>query len=161
VTPAEIRKRVEAAFADVVPPEKGEILLPRFRNSEDALETAAAFAGRRWSELSVDELATHRESLIVLGAEAYRAWIPAYLAAALGPDPLAGELSAFAISSLRPLSSKDRDVREAKERTSLLDPAQRAAIGEVLRWLADERDIALAKELLPAWVSGSGPRRGR
>lgn len=151
MTPGEIRKRVESAFADVEPPEKGEILLPRFRNSEDALETAAAFAGRRWSELSVDELATHRESLIVLGAEAYRAWIAGYLAAALGTDPLAGELAAFAISSLRPLSKKERDVREARERVSLLDPAQRAAIGEWLRWHADERDIALAKELLPAW----------
>jgi hypothetical protein len=73
---------------------------------DDSYEMAQAFVGKKWSELPAETLFYHRESLAALNATAYRAYIAAYLLAAIESlDPLdrhGPDLRHYLVASLEP-----------------------------------------------------------
>jgi hypothetical protein len=136
---------VGVAFADVVPPTKDQVLHPSYTNSEDALELRETFGARHWLELESSELFRHREMLVALSGEAYRAFVAAYLVAALGDDEsTAGDFRHYLVTSLGPIGASN-------ERLSRLDATQRNVIADVLRYLAESRSMRLAAEQLAVW----------
>lgn len=152
-----LRDRIAAAFAGVTPPPADRMLLDAFAGSHDAEEMAAAFRGRSWTDLSIDELFRHREMVVALGPAAYRAYLPAYLTATLTDDARRGpDLREYLLFGLRPLSDEGFDVATTRERLSLLDRAQRDAVAAVLRYLVDERHVEEAVDVLREWEPPAG-----
>jgi hypothetical protein len=81
-----LRAQIHRAFDRVpVPTRIEDMRLARY-TGDDSYEMAAAFVGKRWRELAVNELFYHRESLGTLSAAAYRAYLTAYLEACLATD---------------------------------------------------------------------------
>jgi hypothetical protein len=137
-----IRAEIEAAFGGVGPVPAGAMLQPEFAGNDEAQELAAAFGGRRWSELSVDELFWHREFIAGLNGAGFRAYLPAYLAASLTHDPRrTADIQEYMLSALRAVTSRESDARTTRERLSLLDEAQRRAVASVLRYLEARLDF--------------------
>jgi hypothetical protein len=148
-----LRRRIESAFPPGPPPPAGELLHPAFASSVDAEEMRDCFAGRRWTDLSIEELFWHREMVVTLSAVGYRAYLPAYLTACLADHPRMGaDLRGYLLLGLRPLSGGELDVSSTRERLSLLDPAQRAAVAAVLRHLEARWGLDEAGEILREWA---------
>lgn len=153
---ATLRAQIHRAFDAVETPARVEDMrLPRY-TGDDSYEMAAAFAGKRWSELPIAELFAHRESLATLGAKAYRAYLPAYLLAAIASDdPFdkhGADLRRYLVSTLAHWPHQDEHrAAETRERLSLLDAEQRAAVAEVLRYLETKWQLADAGEILRGW----------
>lgn len=83
----------------------------------------------------------------------YRAYLPAYLMACLANDErLGADLRGYTLFGLRPLSTSEVHVSTARERLSRLDPAQRAAVANVLRYLVDRWRRNDAEEVLRDWA---------
>jgi hypothetical protein len=138
--PAEraIRAEIVAAFGHVPAARADEMLLDEYARNDDAQELAAAFGGRHWTELSIEELFWHRESVVALGGIGYRAYLPAYLAASLTDDRRhTPDIQEYMLFGLHPLSDSDFDVTTTRKRLSLLDEAQRRAVASVLSYLED------------------------
>lgn len=147
-----LRRIIAAAFPPAAPP-AGELLLPAFSASPDAEELRDCFAGRPWTELSAEELFRHREMVVALSATGYRAYVPAYLTACLTDDLRLGpDLREYLLFGLCPLSDSELDVSSTRERLSLLDPAQRAAIAAVLRHLEARWGMEEAGAIRRAWT---------
>lgn len=128
-----LRHRIRSAFADVAPEaDIADMRRPAF-TGDDSYEMAEAFVGKKWSELAPEALFYHRESLAALNAHAYRAYLAAYLLAAIAsPDPLdriGPDLRHYLVASLEPGP-------DTSDRVSQLSAEQRAAVIEVLRALA-------------------------
>lgn len=146
---------IEAAFGDVPPPPADQLVQPAYASSEDAYEMRTAFAGKRWTELPIRELFRHREMVVALSGAGYRAYVAAYLKAALTDDETYGaDLRHYLLYGLRPLSDDPVHVQTAEERLSLLGAPQRAAIAAVLRHLAEVWRMKDAEEILRDWRSG-------
>ena len=127
-----LRDRIRSAFANVAPETNiAEMRRPAF-TGDDSYELAEAFVGKKWSELTPETLFYHRESLAALNAHAYRAYVAAYLLAAIASqDPLdriGPDLRHYLVASLEPGP-------DAVERVSQLSAEQRAVVIEVLRAL--------------------------
>jgi hypothetical protein len=123
-----------------------------YADNEDAIELRVAFANRRWTELTTYELFYHREMIMAFSGVGFRAYVAAYLLAALEDhERYAADLRAYLVYNLRPRSSDDHHVRTTQERLSQLDPVQRAVIGDVLRWLFDTGRMRDAGEVLADW----------
>lgn len=147
-----LRARIAAAFAAEPAPPRAGMLMDAYAASDDAVEMAQAFAGRRWTALPAEELFYHREMVVALAPAAYRAILPAYLTAALTDDRRMGpDLREYLLFGLAPLSSGRRDIEETRERLSLLEPVQRDAVRAVLHHLADHHGMSQADEILRAW----------
>ena len=81
---------------------------------DDSYEMAAAFLGKRWTDIPIETLFTHRESLGALAPAAYRAYLPAYLDASLASDD--------------PLDKYDPDIRHyARDAQALAAPGRRSS----------------------------------
>lgn len=131
--------QIEAAFGQVEPPAAEEMFLPLYAGSDDMYEMMMAFSGKHWTQVPIHDLFLHRGSLIGLSGIGYRAYLPAYLAASLSRDErYAPDIRGFMLFGLRPLSDDEEHVTTARERLSRLDPAQRAVIASVLRYLETE-----------------------
>ncbi|MEO8706244.1 MAG: hypothetical protein ABI867_39810 [Kofleriaceae bacterium] len=118
---------------------------------------AAAFGGRRWNEFGLDELVTHRAWLTAMTAVAYRAYLPAYLAASLLDDEehvLA--IGAYMIHGLIAWPGGER--AQTSERLLLLDDRQRGVVAEVLRHLATVWNVRDAWDVLVEWLRPTAER---
>jgi hypothetical protein len=151
-----IRGKIRRTFGEVLVPTRiEEMRLPRF-TGDDSYEMAAAFVGKRWTEIPIEVLFYHRESLGALSATAYRAFLPAYLEACLASDdPLdkyGADLRYYLLSTLKhwPHQSEHR-AAETRERLSLLDAEQRATVADVLRYLETSWHMEDAAEVLREW----------
>ena len=134
-----LREQIERAFANIpIPVDPSAMRLPRY-TGDDSYEMAAALAGKHWRDVPIEQLFFHRESLATLNAVAYRAYVPAYLIAALASEhPLdrhGPDLRHYLVGTLLPSD-------ERRDRLALLDAAQRAVIVDVLRYLADHWRMA-------------------
>ncbi len=154
-----VRAEIRAAFAIVeAPTAVPEMLYEAYRTSEDAWEMAASFAGRPWADLAVRELFYHREMLIALSPPAYRAYLPAYLDAAVASDEAGDkygpDLREYLLSTLKVWPHQSAYVAAATpERLATLDVRQRAAVEQVLRYLVARWDARDAAEVLAAWLA--------
>lgn len=151
------RARIRRAFANVpVPTRIEDMRLSRY-TGDDSFEMAAALVGKKWTELPVDLLFVHRESLHALGGAAYRAYLPAYLDAAIAADdPMdkyGADLRHYLLACLEhwPHQKDEHRGAETRERLALLDPDQRAAVADVLRYLEARWQTPELTELLRDW----------
>ena len=135
VTVQDLLARIHAAFDAVAIPGPEEILGARARNNIDALELRAVLAGRRWMDVPIQELFYNREPAAELSAVGLRAYLPAFMAAALAGDRRSPAIYQYTLFALYPLDSSEDAL--ARERIALLDPAQRATIVAWLRYFAD------------------------
>jgi hypothetical protein len=152
-----LRAQVHRAFDHVpIPTRIEDMLLPRYRNGEDAYEMAAAFAGRPWAEIPIRELFYHREMLATLSAVAYRAYLPAYLIASMASedwfDKYNADIHFYLVMGLKVWPHQIEEyASDTPERLSLLDPAQRAAVASILRYLETRWRMKEAGEVLREW----------
>lgn len=156
-TKDELRAQIHAAFDGVpIPTRIEEMRMPRY-TGEDSYEMAAAFVGKPWSTIPLKELFLHREMLGTLSAAAYRAYLPAYLEACLATedpfDKYGADLRGYLLSTLKhwPHQRGEHRAAEVRERLSLLDASQRAAVASVLRYLETRWQMGEATEVLRDW----------
>jgi hypothetical protein len=144
-----LRELIAAAFAGVAIPPFEDLLAPRFRNSIDPLELAAALRGQPWRDVPVRDLLVHRESLAALSGAGYVAYVAAYLLASVEDTDDAAELVQYVLFSLEE-PTRQPEADEARSRLALLDSQQRAAIRA---WLEHVRPHhRLAEAILARWV---------
>jgi hypothetical protein len=145
----QLRKTIEEAFDSVEVPRFEDLLAPRFRNSIDPLELAAAFREKQWRDLPAREVFRHRESLSTLSPVGYRSYIAPYLLGSLeGED--AADLVEYALFSLRPATDAQADADEVMDRLAAFDTAQREAIRGWLEYQLPHHP--LASTILQRWT---------
>jgi hypothetical protein len=145
---AELQAQVASAFQGVRGLPAEDIVLEQYRPNIDAQAMAGAFGGRRWTELSLDELFFHRESVFMFSSAGYLSYLPAYLAGCLRDDPeLVPDIRSYTISGLQ----TKRKQRTTRQRLELFDGDQRAAVAAVLRHVAESSDDERAERILAVW----------
>lgn len=118
--PLSLRADITRAFASAhVPARKEQMLAEPYRSNEEAYELAVVLFGRAWDSLSLRELFPHRQMIFALSPEAFRAYLPAYLSAAIAEDS----------SSDGPNSHGYRaDVRQYLVNSLIVEPDDSAAV---------------------------------
>jgi hypothetical protein len=152
--PAEeaLRAQIADAFGEVSAAPAEELLSSAYASTDDAYEMMEAFRDQHWTEIPIADLFRHREMLIALSGIGFRAYLPAYLTACLTDSERYGaDLRGYMLFGLRPLSESELHVTTSRERLSLLDKAQRAAVASVLRYLESRWKMKEAGEILHAW----------
>jgi hypothetical protein len=146
-----LRAQIVDAFGYVAAPPADDMLQQVYRDSEDAYEMMTAFRGKHWTELPISVLSHHREIIIALTGVGYRAYLPAYLTACLANDETYGaDVRGYTLYGLRPLSTSEVHVATGRERLSLLDAKQRAAVAAVLGYLEETWRMKEAGDVLRA-----------
>ncbi len=157
VTVEQVRAQVRHAFKDVAMPARSDdLLMPKYRDSDDAVEMAVAVAGHRWDSLPLSELFRHREALAMTSARGYQALLPAYLLACVDESPDASKYSGdfweFTVMSLHAWEGqRAEDAALVPERLSLLTTAQRDAVRTVLQYIAARSSRRDAQAVLASW----------
>lgn len=152
-----VRAAIRRAFADVPLPKRIEDMRAPSFIGDDSYEMAAAFLGKPWSELPIETLFVHRESLAALAPAAYRAYLPAYLDASLASeDPLdkyGADIRHYLLSTLKhwPHQKSEARAAETRDRLAALDREQRDAVADVLRYLVARWHSDEAAEILRDW----------
>jgi hypothetical protein len=142
---AALKEQIRRAFEEVEVPPADQILADDFAANDDCCEMAQMLAGKHWTTLLVEDLFYHRESLFALSAVGFRAYVPAYLAAALTSDAqYKSDIHQYLTFALYGLGR--RDTAATRQRLSLLNAEQRTAIAALLVHLeiengADDEDI--------------------
>jgi hypothetical protein len=156
-TKDELRAQIHRAFDAVpIPTCIEDMRMPRY-TGDDSYEMAAALVGKHWSTIPIKELFYHREMLGTLSAAAYRAYLPAYLEACLASedpyDKYGADLRGYLLSTLKhwPHQRGEHRAAEVRERLSLLDASQRAAVASLLRYLETRWQSEEATEVLREW----------
>ena len=132
---SEVIGRIHAAFDGVAVPPQHQLLAAHARNNLDALELGAALAGKHWTVVPLGDLFYHRESISQLSAIGSRAYIPAFLIAALAGDRHSPDIGEYTLFALYPVRDHQHDL--VQNRIAILDQEQRAAIIGWLRHVAD------------------------
>ena len=151
-----LRASIRGAFANVPSPTRIEDMRFARSTGDDSYEMAVAFLGKQWTDIPIELLFRHRESLGSLSPAAYRAYLPAYLDAAIASDdPLdryGPDIRHYLLATLKhwPHQPDDR-AAEARERRSALGPDQRAAVAEVLGYLSTQWHAEDAVDVLRDW----------
>ena len=152
-----VRATIRRAFADVPLPKRIEDMrLPSY-TGDDSYSMASAFFGKHWTDIPIQTLFVHRESLGTLAPAAYRAYLPAYLDASLASDdPLdkyGADLRQYLLFTLKhwPHQTGESRATETRERLAVLDPQQRAAVADVLGYLVSHWHSEDAAEVLRDW----------
>lgn len=132
--------QIKDAFGHVQPPKAEDMLHPMYGFNLDADEMKMAFLGKHWTELSILDVFRHRESVFMLSPIGYRAYLPAYLTCSLTREERYGpDVRGYLLDGLMAQPGSDEVVViTTRERLSILDEKQRAAVVSVLRYLADE-----------------------
>jgi hypothetical protein len=147
-----IEATIREAFANVTVPPADELLQPTYASNDDAYELRMALAGKQWSEVPIHAVFRHREMIIGLSGVGYQAYVPAVLLGALTEDPqYGGDLRQYLLFGLVPASESDVHVTTTRERLSRLDASQRAAIADVVRYVAETYHSKEAAEILTRW----------
>ena len=116
---AQIRAQVEHAFRGVPRLAAEDIVLEEYRHNIDAQEMAGAFGGRFWTQLSLEELFFHRESIFMFSSAGYLSYLPAYMVGCLRDDmELVPDISTYLVSGLR----SQRKRRTSQQRLELHRP---------------------------------------
>jgi len=154
-----VRASIRRAFANVPQPSRIEDMrFPRY-TGDDSYEMAVALLGKRWTDIPIETLFFHRESLGTLAPVAYRAYLPAYLDAAIASDDPLDKYSAdichYLLATMKHWSHQTDPLRgdETRARLQALDEAQRAAVIDVLRYLSARWHMEDASEVLREWTS--------
>ena len=149
-----LRDEIENAFANaaVTVNKPAELLAAPYHTNEDAYELAAALNGKAWRDVPALDLFRHRQMLFALSPEAYRAYVPAYLAAAIeANDKYGADIREYLLFSLTtgPTASRDRTSTTAAH-LAALDSAQRAVARKVVAYLKEQWGMRDTDEALAA-----------
>ncbi len=142
---AALTEQIRRAFEGVEVPPADQILADEFAANDDCYEMAQMLAGKHWTTLVVEDLFYHRESLFALSALGFRAYVPAYLVAAVTSDArYRSDIHQYLTFAL--YGPGRRDTAATQRRLSLLNAEQRTAISVLLVHLeiesgADDEDI--------------------
>jgi hypothetical protein len=120
------RRSIEEAFAGVPYPGQGS--LSYNPHSPDGEDLERAFAGKRRDQISPALMMLH--GLLFFSPEAFRYFLPAYLAAALDPGNL--DIRKDTVFSLAPLRQNVESVTDFKARVSHLTASERHAVRDFL-----------------------------
>jgi hypothetical protein len=108
---------------------------------EGAADLAQAFAGKPWTLLSSDALDEQAPNLQAFSLEAFRYYLPAFLAeAAHEPE---GQAATYAVYALVPLGSYEAF---QKNTAALFDAEQARLIAELLQMLQEHPSFATSSE---------------
>lgn len=147
----DLAQRIHEAFDGVPTPNEHDILADEMRAFIDPIELRVALAEKHWSAVPIADLSFHREMISTLGPKGFRAYVAAFLLAALAGDRRSPDVFQFTLLALIPLDESERE--RTRARLSLLDFRQRAAIVEWIRYFAD--DDREARRVLETWTTGS------
>lgn len=152
----ELRSEVHQAFDGVAYPTIiTDMLAEPYRGNDDAHEMAAAFLGKPWATIAIQELFRHREMLFTLAPAAYVAYLPAYLTACLATedpfDKYSADLREYLLDTLviAESASQERSTT-TKARLAALTAAQRTVTLEVVKHLMLRWNMPRTKEVLDA-----------
>jgi hypothetical protein len=128
--PAEIVEQITAAFAAVPIPPRDALMN---HHCCECLETSEAYDGKRWQEITLEELLRGRE-VALLSATAWRYYLPAFPIWSIRAPDAVDVLLDNLVSQLEP-PSEGRGVPEwFAERSVGFSPEQRQAIVAFLDW---------------------------
>jgi hypothetical protein len=146
---AELQTHVTHAFRNVPGLPAEAIILEQYRQNIDAQTVASTFGGRHWTELSLEEMFFHRESIFMFSSAGYLSYLRAYLVGCLRDDTeLVPDISWYTVSSLR---TQHRG-RTTRQRLELFDDDQGAAVAAVLRHVAESMDDERVEKILAHWT---------
>jgi hypothetical protein len=121
----------------------------------DSAELAQALAGRRWQDLSVDEIARFKEDLFLLTPEGFRFYVPAFMTRSIENPDEADLAMDCTLSSLSPPR------RQASGRAWYGDDPttafagftqnERVALAEFVRFCAEWFPDLVSDDLLSFW----------
>ncbi|HCT81422.1 MAG TPA: hypothetical protein DGT23_33595 [Micromonosporaceae bacterium] len=149
---AKLQAQIETAFRGVPALPAARIVLEQHQHHVDAQQMASAFGGRHWTELSLQELFFHRESIFTLSSAGYLSYLPAYLCGCLHDDTrLVTDISWYTVSGLR----TQRAMRTTHQRLELFGKDQRSAVAAVLRHVAESLSDERAEKILAEWPGSS------
>jgi hypothetical protein len=126
------RKQLVAQLSKVFP----AVALPEAEvapsaDDEERQRLSRALGGRAWTQVSADEWAELRDGLPLLLPEAFASYLAGFLRAALDDDDVR-EAVVFTLSPPRDLALR----RHLEQLASALNASQRAAVADVLRYIA-------------------------
>ena len=154
---SEVVARSHAAFERAEVPQQDELLAAHARNNLDALELGAALAGKHWTAVPLGDLFYHRESIIQLSAIGWRAYIAAFLIAALAGDNHSPDIGEHTLSALHPWLDHHHALMQ--ERVAILNDEQRCSIAAWLRYVTGY--ARSAPPALDYWLALEGGARCR
>ncbi len=145
-TARDLVAEIRTAFASVSRPAAGELVPATITPDRERERIRQDFAGRGWTELTVDFLARHAESLLLLSAAGFHHFLPAYLiASAVAPAESDLVTSAVFVSLMPPDEGDVTQSNWLDDRVRLLSAGQRAAVGRWLDYMAENRSDELPR----------------
>jgi hypothetical protein len=130
INEADVEAGVRAAFAGVERP--GSL---SDRPNPDVDKMARELREPDWTRLTIPQLMRHRAALILLSADAFRFYLPAYLVAGLGDEVDLRDAALYALSPyLASTGPSPADEAAFRGRIAALDDAQRDAVRSWIRW---------------------------
>ncbi len=145
----QIVDEVSAAFADVTQP-AADLLMNH--HCCECLETSSAFAGKPWTEISLDDLLAGRETALLTVA-AWRYYLPAMITWSVRAPDTVDVIQDNLVYQLEPPHPEGGSVREWFEpRSRGFTEEQRRAIVAYLEWYRDRIDAHWAR------AGGESPR---
>ena len=121
-------ERIEAAFENVPPPRTERIVTPTY----DDEGVTAFFDGKRWKDLSIDDLRTHHVALSFFSPEAFHYYLPAFMLAELRDPIAAGQIGPSLLFHFSRPEEQSWEP-ELTARLALLTPEQKAVIADFIR----------------------------
>ena len=143
----EVIRRIETAFAGTeLPP--AEALVNN--HCCECAEVSAAYRGKRWTEVTLDDVMTGRE-VSLLTVAAWRYYLPAFLTWTIRAPEVVDVLEDNLVFQLTPPRDGDGVPEWFAERcVNFFSPEQRAAIAAFLDWSRVHQE--------PQWPPGTRPR---
>ena len=136
----QIVQQIRDAFANVPQPPADALVN---NHCCECAETSAAYAGKRWAEVSLEELLRGIE-ISLLTASAWRYYLPAFLIWTIRNPDAVGVLEDNLVFQLEP-PREGRGVPEwFNERAPGFSPKQRRAIAAFLEWYRAREEAAYA-----------------
>jgi hypothetical protein len=133
---------IDAAFGDLSRPGRGAF--KSGSRNEDVTEMLQAFGDQRWQDLDRSLLMFHREALCLLEPEAFKYYLPAYMAASLRAGPFLPDIREYTVMALRLTSGTERQ-------TAPLTVQQKEAIRAFLRAVRSDYGALRDDPAMNAW----------
>jgi Family of unknown function (DUF6714) len=131
---AALVSRIRAAFADVPYPGDDGLVPATLRRDLEREQIVKDFAGREWRDLDVGFLRGQADALLLLTADAFRFYLPAYMVAMVTEPEESDLVPAAVVLSLTPPDDSDDLNAWFAERVAGLSMAQRLTIRELLEY---------------------------
>ena len=136
-------RQIRSAFSDVEYPGDDGIVPDHVGWDPDVDEVGEAFAGKRWQDVTSEDIASQRDGLCFMTPEAFRFYLPAYLLACILDYDEADTAFGCAIMLLTEPRPGDRRYRAWSEawfqkRVEAMTADQRLAIRRFLEYVGTE-----------------------